>query len=198
MTDPTVGLQPARKLRRDAVENRRRLLDAADAVFAEHGLDAGVDEVARVAGVGVGTLYRRFPTKDALVAELVRELLDDLLALAQDALAVPGGNGLEQFLYAMGSAQAAHRGCLARLWHDEETAARKAENRALVQQLLADAQKAGRIRADATREDIDLLFWSLRGVLAAHPDGSGAWRRQVAIMVAGLRPSSESLPARMV
>ncbi len=55
-----------RPLRRDAEHNRQRLLDAAADVFAEHGLEASVEEIARTAGVGMGTLYRRFPTKDAL------------------------------------------------------------------------------------------------------------------------------------
>ncbi|MDQ1718021.1 MAG: hypothetical protein QOE89_1974, partial [Pseudonocardiales bacterium] len=71
MTERNAAPIAARPLRRDAAENRERLLDAAIQVFAEHGLDAGVDEVARVAGVGTGTLYRRFPTKQALIDELV-------------------------------------------------------------------------------------------------------------------------------
>jgi AcrR family transcriptional regulator len=61
-----------RPLRRDAHENRQRLLDAAAAVFAERGLEAGVEEIA---GVGVGTLYRRFPTKDALICALVHDVM---------------------------------------------------------------------------------------------------------------------------
>ena len=77
---------PTKTLRRDAAQNRQRLLDAAEQVFAERGLEASVDEVARVAGVGMGTLYRRFPTKEALIAELVRELLEDVLLLARSSL----------------------------------------------------------------------------------------------------------------
>lgn len=78
-------------LRRDAAENRQRLLDAAATVFSARGLDVGVDEIARVAGVGVGTLYRRFPTKDALISELVRQVLEDFVALARDACSAPDG-----------------------------------------------------------------------------------------------------------
>jgi AcrR family transcriptional regulator len=82
----------AKVLRRDAAENRQRVLDAAAAVFSERGLDVGVDEIARAAGVGTGTLYRRFPTKDALISELVRQLLADLVALADSALSATGSN----------------------------------------------------------------------------------------------------------
>src|ERR1700755_2325810 len=105
-----------RPLRRDAEQNRRRLLDAAAEVFAEHGLEAGVDEIARVAGVGMGTLYRRFPTKDALIEELVRELLVEMLQAARDAHREPDGGGLVTFLYAIGTQQASGLGFLPRVW----------------------------------------------------------------------------------
>jgi AcrR family transcriptional regulator len=184
-------------LRRDAAENRRRLLSAAEIVFAELGLEASVDEVARVAGVGMGTLYRRFPTKDALIGELVRELLLEVHGLARDALAVPDGRGLEQYLYATARAQYRRRGCLARLWEDTETTALKEECRALVAQLLEQAQEHGAIRDDVTSPDIDLIFWALRGIIAM-ADGADtpAWERHLAIVLAGLRPGAAALPHR--
>jgi AcrR family transcriptional regulator len=185
---------PHRALRKDAIENRRRLIEAARAVFARHGLEAGVDEVAHEAGVGIGTLYRRFPTKDALIAELVRELLDEVVALAHEAEAVAGGAGLERFLYGMGEAHEASRGCLARLWSDDTTAALRRECRASMGRLLESAQQHNRVRRDAALTDIDLLFWSLRGILEATGDlSSPAWRRQIALIVGGLRPSDEPL-----
>ncbi|AMM21463.1 TetR family transcriptional regulator [Frondihabitans sp. PAMC 28766] len=185
---------PHRALRKDATENRRRLIDAAKGVFAEHGLEAGVEEVAHVAGVGIGTLYRRFPTKDALIAELVRELLEDVVRLAHEAQDLGAGRGLEWFLYGIGETQAANRGCLARVWSDDTSNALRDEYRGLMLRLLADAREHGTVRDDATLTDIDLLFWSLRGVLEATGDASGpAWRRQVAVSVAGLRPSPEAL-----
>jgi AcrR family transcriptional regulator len=180
---------PARKPRRDALRNRRRVLDAADAVFAEQGLDAGVEDVARAAGVGVGTLYRRFPTKEALIAELVREVLTAMVTAAEEARDVPDGRGFEQFIEVAAAAQASHRGCLGRLWAEMSASELRAECRAMVAELLTTARAAGRIREDATAADIDLLFWSLRGVLEAtrgtQPD---AWRRHVELMLAGLRP----------
>lgn len=192
----TMAMEPDqhRALRKDASENRRRLIEAARIVFAERGLDAGVEEVAHVAGVGIGTLYRRFPTKDALIAELVRELLQEVVALAHAAESDTQGDGLEQFLYAVGEAQAYNRGCLARLWSDMTTIALRQECRASITRLLEEAQRRGRMRQDATLTDVDLLFWSLRGILeATGGTSSQAWRRQIAITVAGLRPSSETL-----
>jgi AcrR family transcriptional regulator len=180
-------------LRRDAAENRQRLLDAAEVVFADHGLDAGVEEVARVAGVGVGTLYRRFPTKDALIAELVRELLTEVLDLATSSLGMPDGAGLEYFLYSTAAAQATHRGCLARLWDDEQTTQLKKRVRAAMTRLLAQAQHHHRVRADATPTDLDLVFWSLRGIIQAAGPDETLWRRQLAIMLAGLRPDGREL-----
>src|SRR5580692_7177997 len=76
-----------RPLRRDAERNRQRILAAAAAVFTERGLDATLDEVARAAGVGVGTVYRRFPDKETLVSELFRDRIDALVTVAEEACA---------------------------------------------------------------------------------------------------------------
>ena len=69
---------PVRPLRADAARNRARVLDAARTAFAEAGLDVGVEEIARRAGVGKGTLYRRFPTKEALVRAIFEDILDEI------------------------------------------------------------------------------------------------------------------------
>jgi AcrR family transcriptional regulator len=180
-------------LRSDAARNRERVIAAAEEVFAEHGLEAGVEEIAQRAGVGVGTLYRRFPTKDALIAELVRELLTRVLDEAHAAREAPSGTGLELFLYATAEAQARHRGCLARLWDDEPTAQLRAEIRTAMARLLAQAQEHGEIRADAAAGDLDLIFWSLPGVIETTDGLPQAWRRHLALMLAGLRPSGTPL-----
>jgi AcrR family transcriptional regulator len=181
-------------LRRDAAENRRRLLDAAATVFSERGLDAGVEEIARVAGVGMGTLYRRFPTKDALISELVRQLLTDLVAMARAARDVTDGSGLEQLLFDTGAIQASNRGCVSRMWNDEQTALLRDEFRTILAELLAVAQDAGRIRPDVTVTDLDLVFWAVRGVVETTRGVSDmAWRRHLAMVIAGLRPGGEEL-----
>ncbi len=183
-----------RALRRDAAENRQRLLDAAATVFSERGLDVGVDEIARVAGVGIGTLYRRFPTKDALVSELVRQVYDDFLALADEALSAPDGEGLEQVLYGTGAILASNRGCLSRMWNDDETTILRDEYRRILFELLARAKQHGRIREDAADADLDLIFWSVRGVVATTRGVTDTgWRRTMAIMIAGLRPGADTL-----
>ena len=85
-------------MRSDAQKNRERLLVAAGQVFEEKGLEASVADVARVAGVGMGTLYRRFPSKEALIEALVSEVLEATIAMAREAAARPDGTGLEHFL----------------------------------------------------------------------------------------------------
>ena len=80
---PTTAERP---LRKDAERNRRRILDAAREVFAEHGLDAGLDHIARHAGLGVGTVYRRFPSKDVLVRRIAEEETSRLTEQARAAL----------------------------------------------------------------------------------------------------------------
>ena len=76
---------PARPLRRDAERNRQRILQAASEVFTERGLDVSLDEVARYAGVGVGTVYRRFRTKEDLVEALFVDRIEEVAALAEEA-----------------------------------------------------------------------------------------------------------------
>lgn len=186
-------LGEGKALRRDAAENRKRILAAAERVFSERGLDASVDEVAKVAGVGMGTLYRRFPTKEALIDELVRETVADLLGMATAALQAPEGRGLEELLYGTGVIQASNRGCLPRLWNDDETTAMKDEYRRIMSEVLAGAKVHGRIRDEVTESDLYLIFWGLRGVIETTRGVSGtAWRRHLAIALAGMRPAAEA------
>ena len=183
-----------RPLRRDAARNRERLLETAAEVFTDHGMEAGVVDIARLAGVGMGTLYRRFPTKKALIDELVRVLLTDILDDAQGALAEPDGRGLEIFLYALGARQSSPLGFLPRLWTTSEHAKLMAAIRVGAAQLLADAQEHRQVRFDLTTADVFTIMWSLRGVIEATrgvtPD---AWRRHLDIILAGLRPSETPL-----
>jgi AcrR family transcriptional regulator len=86
---PSGSTKAARPLRRDAAANRDRLLAAASEVFDAQGLDARVADIAHVAGVGMWTLYRRFPTKDALIDALVHDTLDSTIRMATDAVEAP-------------------------------------------------------------------------------------------------------------
>ncbi|SDJ11316.1 transcriptional regulator, TetR family [Frankineae bacterium MT45] len=179
-----------RPLRRDAAENRERLLDAARFVFAEYGLDASVEEVARAAGVGMGTLYRRFPTKQALIDELVGGMRRELLALAQNANGLVDGSGLETLLLDAGKFQAKQPSCLQRLWsHSDAEQACMDDFREIVATLLERAQESGRVRPEVTSTDISMIFWSVRSIIemtcAVAPT---AWRRHLELLIAGLRP----------
>src|SRR6202045_874858 len=101
------GATGERPLRRDAERNRQRILAAAAEVFTERGLDATLDDVARAAGVGVGTVYRRFPDKDSLVSELFRDRIDALVTVAEEACeSADPWRGLVDFLEYIASAMA--------------------------------------------------------------------------------------------
>jgi AcrR family transcriptional regulator len=182
-------------MRSDALKNRERLLVAAGQVFEEKGLEASVADVARVAGVGMGTLYRRFASKDALIEALVSEVLEATIAMAQDAATRPDGTGLEHFLQASSAYQAEHLGCLPKLWNSDHHLVRTA--RELIAELLADAQAHGRIRTDLTSTDLSLVMWSIRGVLeTTRANAPEAWKRHLDLLVAGMRPTEDALRHR--
>jgi AcrR family transcriptional regulator len=192
-TPNSASIRPPRPLRRDAAENRARILLAAGRVFDTHGLDAGVEEIAREAGVGMGTLYRRFPTKDALIAALVQDLLEAVIAMAREAAKESDGKGLECFLEAASEYWASNPGCLARLWHDTESGLVQTA-RQLISELLSDAKRHQQVRAELTATDLNVILWSLRGVIqttrSLAPD---AWRRHLELLIAGMRPAEITL-----
>jgi AcrR family transcriptional regulator len=196
---PTLaGISPtARPLRRDAAYNRERLLVAASLVFTEHGLDAGVEEIARRAGVGVGTLYRRFATKQALIDELVATIRLELVELARDAAAVADGTGLEQLLRGVGEVQTRHGAFLGRVWqHSDAELGAMEEFRDLLPQILRQAQQHHRARSDIAASDISLVMWSTAGVIeTTRHVAPRAWRRHLDLLLSGLRPAGGKLPA---
>lgn len=178
-------------LRRDAAANRERLIIAAVAVFNEDGIEAGVERIAQRAGVGIGTLYRRFPTKDALIAHLVDELMTDLIAAANDAHDVAGGHGLEQYVRGVADQLSRHRGCLSRLWGTGEPA-RIEELRSRQYSLLALAQDAGVIRPEVTAADLTMVFWALAGIVDNSGDSAqAACKRYLDMTFAGLKVSTD-------
>jgi AcrR family transcriptional regulator len=189
-----------RVLRRDAAQNRERVIHAAWEVFAELGPEAGVEDIARRAGVGMGTLYRRFPTKEALVMALHEGLIEEMLARARKTAADdPRGRALEDFLWYIGSVMSSHHGCLSRLWRSAPPGSdeRRREMWALVGRMLRQAAQAGEVRDDLTLTDIYLCVLSLRGLVedtAAHaPD---VWRRHLSVTLAGFAPAVRPLDHR--
>ena len=143
----------------------------------------------------MGTLYRRFSSKDALIEALVSEVLEATIAMAHEAAEWPDGTGLEHFLEASSSYQAEHLGCLPKLWNTDHHLVKTARD--LIARLLADAQAHGWIRSDLTSTDISLVMWSIRGVLeTTRTNAPEAWRRSLDLLIAGMRPADSALPHR--
>jgi AcrR family transcriptional regulator len=187
-------------LRRDAQRNRDAILVAAQAVFSERGLDAGVDEIARRAGVGMGTLYRRFPHKDELIAAIFEQRLGELAAVAEDALHDPNPwDGFVRFLEAVGELQAANRGFKDILAHTLRREGALTPVRLRVRRLNAElverAQKADVLRDDITAEDVTVFLLSLCVVVETTSDvAPDFWRRFLAIATDGLRTGEKRQP----
>src|SRR3954449_6757081 len=135
-----------RPLRADAERNRERILDAAREAFAEGGLDVGLHEIAKRAGVGVGTVYRRFPEKEELIAALFEDRIEDVIAIAEEALAEEDAwTGLEHFLHRTCELQVADHGLHQLVFEGDKAALFAAGARAriapLVAQLVTRAQE---------------------------------------------------------
>lgn len=187
-----------RPLRRDAHENRERLVEAAREAFAELGIDASVEEIATRAGVGIGTLYRRFPTKDALVDAIFEEHMDELVAAAERELeAEDGWDGLVSYLTFVVHRQATDRGLNdivgAQLQTEERVAQARSRLRPVVQKLVDNAQASGRLRGDVVYEDVSVLLWTTGRVADATRDVAPLfWQRHLALAIDGLRAAGAS------
>lgn len=181
------------RLRADAERNRAAILAAAREVFAEQGLAAPLEEIAECAGVGIGTLYRRFPTRGKLVAAALIDKIGQYAEAADQALAAPDSwAGFSGFVQRICELQADDRG-LAELMSmslsaDEEVerVRRIANERtgALIERAKADRN----LRADFVAEDLALLLIAVGGVMhVTRSDAPGAWRRFVALTMDGFQ-----------
>ncbi len=198
---PASAPSPDRPLRKDAERNRRRIIEAAREVFAEGGLTASLDDIADHAGVGVGTVYRRFPDKDQLIEALFETRIADMEDVARQALAVEDPwDGLVHFLTRANELQAADRGLKEALTGGAEGCTRVARARArispLVQELLQRAQTAGAVRADVAFSDLALLQIAVGAVADATREvAPDTWRRVLALALDGLRSADASMPS---
>jgi AcrR family transcriptional regulator len=180
-------------LRRDAERNRRRILAAARKLIAERGLGVGYEEIAREADVGVGTVYRRFPTRDGLFQELFYDRVDAVVEIAEEALTVEDPwVGLCQFMQRDFELQSSDRGLrefmLGRA--DSTELGRRSRERIqpLVTELVERAQAAGRLRADVGESDIAIILAMVGNLMdvsiQVEPD---LWRRYLAMVLDGIQ-----------
>jgi AcrR family transcriptional regulator len=166
------------------------VLEAAAEVFAERGTAASVDEIARRAGVGHGTVFRRFPTKDSLVAAVMCKRLEEFAAAAQELLERPdAGAAFEEFIWNIAEHYARDFPLFegaATCADVPEFAEAKHELERVVEQLVARAQEQGALRRDIAGRDVLVLVSSaiLGAMRASAGDG---WRRYVAVVTDGLR-----------
>jgi AcrR family transcriptional regulator len=195
-----------RRLRKDAERNRQRILDAAQELFAERGQAVTLNEIARHAGVGVGTVYRRFPDKEELVEGLFEQRIDRLAEILDRALANPDPwSGFDEFFEASVEEQAADRGLqqlmLGAAGAYERIAKARERLQPLVTRLVERALDAGQLRADFEPADIAIVQIMLGAVVdltyELEPD---LWRRYFAIVLQGLRarpapPAPSTVPA---
>lgn len=191
---PTPPAVPAKRLRSDAAQNRERLLAAAHVVFAERGLSATLDDVARHAGVGVGTAYRHFPNKQALASEVLEGAMQQLAVDAEAALAIADPwAGFAGFFETVVASQARHRG-LHHLSASDGIASVEVQRRfeGAVVLLFKRAQQAAVVRADASPTDIGPMLVMLRTVIDLSPPGKPElWRRYLALLLDGLRADGQ-------
>jgi AcrR family transcriptional regulator len=195
----TTGARGTRSLRADAARNLDAVLDAARRVFAERGVDVPVEEIARQAGVGVGTVYRRFPTKEALLGAVIERSFDELTAAARCALGADDpAPAFFEFLVDAATVMARDRVLVA----VARAQGQRRDQRApavirlfeVTDALLARAQAEGGVRPGITAEDVSAL---LSGVGEAANEGgepsADGLARYLAVVIDGLRAGPERL-----
>jgi AcrR family transcriptional regulator len=181
-----------RPLRADARRNRERIFESARAAFAESGADAQIDDVARHAGVGVGTVYRHFPTKQALLAELVRQTFRLFTEWAREALEADGEpfaliEGLLRRIAETAAEDVGVQYALASTAGQASTEAPAEQDEliAVIAELIERARRAGTIRPDIEAIDIGMLICGVVSTMGPRPGFD--WRRHLELIIDTLR-----------
>lgn len=190
MSTPAAAPKP---LRSDARRNRERLVASARELFSRSGPDVPVEEITQHAGLGMGTLYRHFPTKEELIDAVLEDAFAELEAAAGEAAAAENPwSGFAGFIERVFSLHAANRGLkdvlAARGQGSERAEALRARIKPLLRTTIERAQRQGTLRSDFTAEDLPVLFWS--GERVIHATATVApdyWRRYLALLLDGLR-----------
>ena len=189
-----------RVLRKDAERNRQRVLDAARELFAEKGLEATLNDVARYANVGVGTVYRRFATKEELLEAIFADGMDQLAALAETALQQEDSwQGFAWYVESMCEITATDRGlreiAFSKCYGGDRVKACQERLVPALTKLVERAQGDGYLRPEVSSTDMP-LFGLLSGTVsefAGHVDAD-LWRRYVAILLDGMRYHDDQAP----
>ena len=183
------------QLRRDAARNRAALISAGRAVFAEQGPDASLEEIARRAEVGIGTLYRHFPTRDALVEVIFEEHFDQVVGAAEKAAADEDGwRGLVSFMETVLDLQSRNlplRGVFLRIPTSPGIVERRKLMGPLLDRMVERAREQGVVRDDLAVGDLSMAMWSFAPIFEATADvAPQAWRRHLQILLDGMRPEA--------
>jgi AcrR family transcriptional regulator len=190
----------ARTLRADARRNREAVMAAAKKLFADEGLDAQMPDIAKAAKVGVGTVYRHFPTKDDLIRALAMERFERFSEKTQEALASDDPwEGLCEFIRFAVEIQADDRGLCEVMGSRPEVmneAALAVGLDKLTEEMVKRAQRSGDLRKDVEWQDIPMIACSIGSATQATTGpGLGRWPRLVEILIDGLRaPADKKLP----
>jgi AcrR family transcriptional regulator len=191
-TVPDVQLAE-RALRADAQRNLGLILEAAAAAFAEDGLDAGVADIARRAGVGQATIFRRFETKEDLIAAVVESKMGSVIEAARESLDTRRAwDGLRAFMEAATELNMRDRGLFEavaeRLMRDPRFLERHEQLMEIVGELVARAKAEGDLRKDVCPQDIPVLVCAAAQAGATVDSaGSELWRRYLQVVIDGLR-----------
>jgi AcrR family transcriptional regulator len=192
------GESAERPLRRDAERNRQRILAAAAEVFTERGLDVSLDEVAKHAGVGVGTVYRRFADKDELVDTLFIGYVNNLAAIAERALEMPDPEEalfwfFDQWMAVLVTNMGLRQLLMFATYAGDRVSYARTRFAPLVNALVARAQANGRVRADLAGTDIPFIGLMLSSAAEyaqqLRPD---IWRRYLTLLIDGIYSSRDS------
>lgn len=179
-------------LRRDAERNRRRILDAAARLIGERGLDISHDQIAREAKVGVGTVYRRFPSREQLFDAVYHEQLDQMVAVAEQAAEHDDPWGaLEFFFVQTFEQQAANRGLRELLIGHAGTTelARRAQERIspIIANIVARAHRTGKLKSSVGATDMAMIPVMINALMrASRGVDAELWRRWLAILLEGM------------
>ncbi|SRX79067.1 TetR family transcriptional regulator [Amycolatopsis mediterranei S699] [Mycolicibacterium parafortuitum] len=182
-----------RPLRKDAERNRQRILAAARDLFATRGLEPHLNDIAHHAGVGVGTIYRRFASKEDLLEALFDDAMHQLADYAEEALRFPDSwEGFSWFMERMCELTATDRGmreiAFSKAYGGERVCAARDRLKPLLGQLVERAQADGHVRRDLSPTDMP-LFGLLSGTVSEFTRNVDPtlWRRYVALLLDGIR-----------